>query len=257
MKKIEFDFLATMELKEVDKPISSIKADLQPAQGADFRLFADGAIYPSEALIAKDQLEYAPKDSTTPAYGYDVFLSKEWLQYDHSKPTIVCIAKVSKNMAKVDLFSRTKYDADGSPKSSVAAQKNTSGEQLIKMLEAVYCEEGETLFDNGRTWVDLKIMDKAPIQASSNGIYLLPKEFIKGSKKGQITYERRESIQVFALDIVPFIQHPAGIVAQSPKPAVKAEVYPEVRPAKAFAQETNHVSAAQSGEEFAEALFGK
>lgn len=214
MKKITFDFLATMELKEVDKPITALKAELQPAADADLRLFSDGAIYPSQALAEREQLEYQSKNSSTPEYGYDVFLSSDWAQYDQSRPTIVCITKVSKHLAKVDLFSRAKYDENDKPKSSVLTQKNTSGEQLIKMLETAYCEEGETLFDNGRTFVDLKIINTAPVPAASNGIYLLPKQFLKGDKKGQITYERRESIQVFPLQVVNFVQHPAGVVAQ-------------------------------------------
>lgn len=233
MKKITFDFLATMELKAVDKPITALKADLQPAAGADLRLFSDGAIYPSQALVEREQLEYQSKNSSTPEYGYDVFLSSDWAQYDHTRPAIVCIAKVSKHLAKVDLFSRVKYDENDKPKNSVLTQKNTSGEQLIHMLETVYCEDGETLFDNGRTFVDLKIVTTAPIQAAHNGIYLLPKKFVKGKQAGQLTYERRESIQVYGLDLVNFIQHPAGVVAQAPK----AEKAVPATPAKAVKAE--------------------
>lgn len=220
MKKITFEFLATMELKEIEKPITQVNAAKQPGLGADLRLFSDGGIYPSEALIILDQLEHQPKDSDKPSYGYDVFVSTDWAQYPQGAPQIVCIAKVSKHSSRVDLFGKAKFDDKGNPKSLVGLQRNTSGEELIKMLETAYCELGETLFDGGKTFVDLKIVRDAAIKPVSNGIYLLPKKLVKGAKSGTPIVERRENIQVYALQVLEHangVKPPATIVASAPE----------------------------------------
>jgi hypothetical protein len=235
MKKIVFDFLDQMQLKEIEKTPTQIKASQQPAKGADFRLFADGAIYPSEEIAKRHQLEYPDKDATVPAYGYDVFLSTAWSQFPAGLPPVVMLAKVSKAAAKVDLFSRVKYDkVTNKPLNSVVSQRNTSGEELIKLLEAVYCEQGETLFANGKVFVDLKIAKQ--LNPLPNGIYHIPKKVEKGKQAGAESYERRENIDVFLLDIVEAdeskVSHTNPVVgtAAPVTTAAPAQTKPKVQP---------------------------
>lgn len=200
MKKIIFDFLATMPLKEIDKSPSNVVGGKTPVAGADFRLFADGAIYPSSQCITRDNLEFQNKDSGLPEYGYDVFLSTDWGQFSHSVK-FPCIARVSKHLDKVDLFARTKYNADGTPKSSILNLQTTQGDDLIKYLEESYCEEGESLFGS-RAYVDLKINFNSPLQETTNKIYNLPKKVKRGKDAGKPSYIRRENIIIYPIEIV-------------------------------------------------------
>lgn len=208
MKKITFDFLAEMPLKEIDKSPVNVVGGKVPSAGADFRLFADGSIFPSQERIDKDNLEFQKKNSGLPEYGYDVFVSTDWSQFT-SKVAFVCVTKVSKHLKKVDLFGSAKYGKDDLPKSSVANQKTTAGLDLINYLEKVYCEPGEKLFDN-RTFVDLKINYSSPLKETETKIYHLPKIVQKGKNAGQPTYERRENIQIYPLEIIDTPASSAG-----------------------------------------------
>jgi len=221
MKKITFDFLAEMPLKEIDKSPVNVIGGKVPSPGADFRLFSDGSIYPSQERIDKDNLEFQKKESGLPEYGYDVFVSTDWSQFT-SDVSFVCIAKASKHLGKVDLFGSAKYNKDGTPKSSVANQKTTAGNDLITYLEKVYCEAGEKLFDN-RTFVDLKINYNSPVKETETKIYHLPKIIQKGKNAGQPTYERRESIQIFPLEIVETAASSSGSFKPEHKTDFKTE----------------------------------
>lgn len=198
--KIEFEFLATMPLKEIDKSPSSIIGGKSPVDGADFRLFADGSIYPSLKRITEDQLEFQKKDSGNAEFGYDVFLSTDWGQYPGTIK-FPCIAKVSKHLPKVDLFGRTKYGSNGVPKSTINTLKSTQGENLIKYLEESYLDPGEILFGS-KTYVDLKINFETPVLETSNKIYNIPKKILKGKEEGKPVYERRENIVIYPLVMI-------------------------------------------------------
>ena len=216
MKKITFDFLKNMELKEIEKtPVSSPNSKV-PAPGAHLRLFADGSVYPSAELVALHHLEYQPTDSDQPEMGYDVFVSTDWGQYTGAIP-FVALALVSKHEPKVSLFSQTKYNDDKTPKSSVLTQKTTAGEELIKALSAVYLEKPEdNLFEN-KAYLDLALLLDQPLAKTTSGVYHLPKTVVKGKDAGKATYVRRENIQIFPLTIVE------ESVNQPATPVVKAE----------------------------------
>jgi hypothetical protein len=220
MKKITFDFLKTMELKEIEKAPASATPEKTPAPGAHLRLFADGSIYPSKDLVEAHKLEFQNKDSVLVANGYDVFVSSDWAQYNNTSKNavpFVCVALVSKHADKVDLFSQVRYDGNV-PKSSVLNQKTAAGQTLIDALSKVYLDNPETenIFGN-KTYVDLKIVTEAPLHVSPTGIYHIPKVVERGKDAGKPTYVRRENIQIFPVSIVT----PAEEVPQ-PVPA-KAE----------------------------------
>lgn len=229
MKKISFDFLATMPLKEIDKSPSNVAGGKSPIPGADFRLFADGSIYPSSACVFRDNLEFQNKDSGLPEFGYDVFLSTDWGQYN-SPVKFPCITKVSKHADKVALFARTKYNKDGTPKSSILNLQTSQGEDLIEYLKESYLEPGEALFAH-RTFVDLKINFNTPVLETANKIYNLPKKVLRGKDAGKASYVRRENIVVYPLEIIDnapvSVQVPTSngaVISTTPAGAVPADL---------------------------------
>lgn len=200
MKKINFDFLKDMEVKEIEKsPVPASLHGKTPAPGAHLRLFSDGSIFPSDDLIKLHHLEYQPKGTDQPENGYDVFLSTDWSQFTGDQ-VFVCINPISKHEAKVDIFSTTKYKADGTPKASVVDQKTKAGEKVIELLEKCL-EPNESLFGT-KTFVDLKINLETPIKPTATGIYNLPKPISRGKDAGKPSYIRRENITIYPLVVV-------------------------------------------------------
>lgn len=197
MNKPKLDLLGAIQLTQVTKvpAVRTAKAHRTP-KDTDLRLFADGSCYPSAALIEEFQLEYQDKDSAIPEFGFDVFETTKWGMWP-SSDHFVMIAQTSKHDRKVDLFSKTSYDADGHARSSVASQgAATFGKKLISMLEQTYNEE---LFKNGNAYVDLDIMRDSPISPTQNGIYNIPKMIVKGEKAGTYSFERRENLTIYPL----------------------------------------------------------
>ncbi len=244
MKKITFDFLKTMELKEIEKAPLTPSNSKSPGPNADLRLFADGSLYPSAGLVALHHLEYQPEGSETPENGYDVFVSTDWGQYTGDVP-FVALALVSKHEPRVSLFSQTKYK-DGKPVSSVLTQKTTAGEDLITALSKVYLEKSEegkpaeSLFGD-KPYLDLAIMTTEPLKTAS-GVYHLPKTVAKGKDVGKPTYVRRENILIFPLTIVEE-EEVAG--APTPIATVPAETLPKTEAVTASA--TSKAAAAVFG----------
>jgi len=213
MKKITFDFLKNMELKEIEKAPVNAPNSKTPAPGAHLRLFADGSLYPSAELVALHNLEYQPLESDKPENGYDVFVSTDWGQYTGTVP-FVALALVSKHEPKVSLFSQTKYNEDKTPKSSVLTQKTTAGEELIKALSTVYLEKADdNLFEN-KAYLDLALVLDQPVNKTATGVYHLPKVIAKGKDAGKPSYVRREHVQIFPLTIVE--ETTAPVVAEAP-----------------------------------------
>lgn len=222
MKKITFDFLKNMELKEIEKTPVSAPNSKYPAPGAHLRLFADGSVYPSAELVALHNLEYQNQDSTTPENGYDVFVSTDWGQYTGTVP-FVALALVSKHEPKVSLFSQTKYNADKTPKSSVLTQKTTAGEELITALKTVYLEKPEDNLFGDKPYLDLVILLDQPLNKTASGVYHLPKVIAKGKDAGKPSYVRREHVSIFPVAIAEeeVAQTSAPVEVAAPAPVVK------------------------------------
>lgn len=229
MKKITFDFLKNMELKEIEKTPVSAPNSKVPGAGAHLRLFADGSVYPSAELVALHNLEYQNLDSTTPENGYDVFVSTDWGQYTGTVP-FVALALVSKHEPKVSLFSQTKYNEDKTPKPSVLTQKTTAGEELIKALSTVYLEKPEDNLFNDKPYLDLALLLDQPLNKTASGVYHLPKVVAKGKDAGKPSYVRREHVQIFPLTIVEEVANtqatpaPAEEVAK-PQPTAASALF--------------------------------
>lgn len=216
------DFLKNITLEEV-KPSTrtggGVKKQWNPAE--DFmgiRIWKDGAVFPSKALVDKFNLEYPQATITIiPAkeeggkakrsYEYpngtgnalDVIDSRIWPQYKHDQH-FIAIAIVPKDQAKVDLFGSTKYNEDGTPIASVLEQGSTSfgKEEFLTLIEEVYAA-----LPNEEGFIDLKIDVDTNLKALvPNGIFLFPKKVTRGDDKGKADYQRRENVDVFGIEPV-------------------------------------------------------
>jgi hypothetical protein len=193
-----FEFLKDLGNAEVTsgkEERKSTKQELNPTNGADIRLFKDGRIFPSAELVEEFDLEYTDKDAST-GNGFDVIDTRQWAGWK-AEVKILLIAAVNKSKAKVDMFSATNYNEDGTAVSSVLTQGATTfGKKLITMLQEVYTEE---LFGE-KNHVDLTIA-RGYDMSTEDGIYYIPKAMIKGEKKGTAKVVRREYSNLYPLVI--------------------------------------------------------
>ena len=196
------------------------------------RLWANGSIYPSQALVTALSLEYTKakpvvtqkmeKDGVTPAKdleqkpimiktfdtsdsmacGLDVIDTKAWGdQYPQDKPRIICVGVTPKKEAKVDLFKQVGFTEDGTPLNSVLEQgADTFGKkELIPLLKEVY---GVEVPEKG--YIDLSVvMNYNLAKLSQSGRFFLPKKIARGDKAGQADYVIRENINIYPLVPVP------------------------------------------------------
>lgn len=196
---MSLDFLKNISLQSnavVKSPIARTKSNVaKTPENADIRVFKNGAVYPSDKLVAACNLQYVGKDVTPKGNGFDVFSSKKFLNTQHLAEAFLFIALVPKDAGKVDLFSSTTYDENGAPKSDVLTQGAvTFGQELLEMVKEVYGVE----LKEGQNFIDLKIMKDNPSN-TDDGIYWVPKTVNRGPKKGDVTLERRENLTLYPL----------------------------------------------------------
>ncbi len=158
------DFLAKATISDVAEGAvrkSGPRKERNP-EGLAIRIFRDGSVYPSTALISTFNLEYKnavketkdvkQEDGSMKAVsawkvegdagnGFDVIDTKHYPSFQlPAGQRILLISPVVRTEGKVDLFGSTTYNDDGTPKSSVIDQGSTTfgTDNLIPMLEAVY-----------------------------------------------------------------------------------------------------------------------
>lgn len=254
MSAFDLDFLHELSAEEVVAPQpKTVKKDRNPAN--DFmgiRVWKDGSVYPSKALVDQFNLEYQkPASSQEPvmkdgqpvlddagkqvtelkldfsndnSYGIDIVDSNDWGQVAKTwKGRRLVLAGITfKRAGKVDLFAACRYDA-GVPIVSVLDQgSSTYGKaQLLPMMGEVYgvqCGEGG--------YMDLELVQSHNLKAiAANGIFNLPKTIVRGTKAGSPDIARRENINIFPLIPVMETTAPLGTVdtslpeqTQSPAP---------------------------------------
>lgn len=228
MSAFDLDFLNNLSAEEVLAPQpKTVKKDRNPAEGfIGIRVWKDGSVYPSKALVDQFNLEYQkPATSQEPvmkdgqpvlddkneqvtelkldfsndnSYGIDIVDSDEWGQVRKTwKGRRLILAGITfKRAGKVDLFASCRYDA-GIPIVSVLDQgSSTYGKaQLLPMIGEVYgvqCGEGG--------YMDLELVQSHNLKAiASNGIFNLPKTIVRGTKAGSPDIARRENINIFPL----------------------------------------------------------
>jgi hypothetical protein len=246
-----FNALANVQLAEPEVKATKVKADktprvkaeLNPTNGADIRIFANGKVYPSAAFAEEFGLEYQTKDSEVVSNGVDFFNSDNWVSYK-SGPQLLLAYVVPQTEAKVELFAGTRFDDEGKPKSSVLDQGSPISPESLEVLATAL---GSSASDGGDTsawhnllislgtekdgvnvlakYVDLVLVREIPNNPliAKDGIYLIPKQVDRGPKKGQWSYERRENLKV--LPLVVFTEEAAAIVEE--KGSVSAEFVAE------------------------------
>lgn len=210
---MNLDFLNDVELVEKQAERSRAAGAKYPMNGADIRVFKNGATYPSKELVEEFSLEYQLKGSEFMGNGFDVINSQDWEMYPVTDPDkqLIFIASVDRGKnSKVDLFSTTKWDPETKePTNSVLAQGATGfGTTLLEWALEIYPELNTRMEEDG--YVDLMIVRETTIP-SKNGIYYLPKVKTRGSDKGTVTAVRRENSVISPL--VPFVEESTPEVA--------------------------------------------
>jgi hypothetical protein len=214
---LDLGFLANVQLEmPAKKSGGGSKKDRQPTE-ADLRLFKNGALYPSSALIAEFNLEYIGKneevsvDGRVPM-GLDFIASPEWGMYPKGLQALAFVGITPKTIGKVDAFKSVGYDENGAPVKSVAEQgSTTAGKILIDVLGTAYGVKVEATADVEAhvelPWVDDKYIDLIIVRDQKmqtlEEVYHLPKKASRGENKGELSTVRREKIAIHPLVIKP------------------------------------------------------
>lgn len=253
--------VVTVEQTQKARTASGPRKAWNPTTGADIRLWKDGAVFPSEALVARMDLNFTSRtvssdgkgwDGDPGGYGFDIFNTQHYTGIQGAK--FVAISRVARKEGKVDLFGSCNYytqkDKDnndipeganiGDPVSTVMDQGSTTfGKTLLTMLREVY-----NVVPNEEGFIDLHIVgqgegnDQPFKNPNGSEIYYIPKEVKKGDKKGELTYERRENAEIYAL-----------IPAEGSTEATEATEVPESTEATANKVNDNPVGGAVAQEE--------
>lgn len=162
---------------------------------AHLRIYKNGAVYPSAKLVTACSLQYQAKDAEKKGNGFDVFSSKDFMNTAHLKESFMFIAMVPKDakFGKVDLFSTTKFNEDGSPKADVLTQGSINLE-LLEQIKSIYNVD----IAEGENFIDLVIVQSNPFTTPDN-IYYIPKKGVRGDNKGKSEVVRRENLTLYAL----------------------------------------------------------
>lgn len=191
-----FDFLKNVTIAEdvKAKKVATRTAKSKNPTEADLRIFRNGSIYPSAALVAELNLEYRGKDAET-GNGLDLVDSRLWHVSAAWPQQLLMVAAIGKKEGKVDVFSQVKYDEAGAPMFSVLEQGSNLGfgKELLKTIGEIY---GKGVNDEG--YLDLVIARDYPINTPNN-IYHLPKKQSRGDNKGDLQLVKREHITLFPL----------------------------------------------------------
>jgi hypothetical protein len=244
-------------LKEVKIEEATVKAVATRIEGKDrnpaedfmgIRVWKNGAVYPSVALVKALKLDYQPvtitdvivkKDGETVmevingqetaktkrvidypdfvGFGLDVVDTANWTQYPKDQPRLLVVGVTPKNEAKVDLFGTTRYTPEGEPMADVLSQGATTFgiENLLPALEEVY---GIGVSHKG--YVDVAIpLEQDLSSLATKSIFLLPKKINRGKDAGKLDYERRENIAIHPL--VPQLLLEANEVIEENEPEMQ------------------------------------
>lgn len=220
----DFSFLNEVEVTTPEKEtrVNVAKVDKYPTEGTVIRVWANGNVFPSPALVVSLALEYATKgDTTAKENGLDVFAFSKMPNAPQIAQDCIMISAVAKSASKVDLFGGCKYDEAGQPKSSVLTQGGgIFGEEFIALIKEVYGIE----IAKG-TYLDLEV--KLDISPKVSPIVYLPKIVDRGPKKGQPDVARRENITIHPL--VPLITGEHIIIDKKEETTTPVEVSPEMQ----------------------------
>lgn len=210
------------------KSAAGVKISRVPTEG-DLIVFSTGAIYPSESLVARYNLEYKPKALVVDALGnetyeevgngLDIFESKNWSMID-LPIELLMVAVSAKKEAKVDVWGTCKFDEEGTPVSSVLTQGKVTfaKAQLLGMITSAYGVDW-----NVTDYVELSLVESR-VMVSPTGRYNLPTVVSRGANKGELTEKSRTEVPVFPLVMVKEVKKEGAI---SPEGLTDVEVLAE------------------------------
>lgn len=182
------------------------------------RVWRDGSVYPSKALVERFDLEYhdkpAPVEETKVVVGgvgpekwshtgsaFDVFSSKDFPAFKAPK-VFVLVNVTARAGGKADLFGSVGWADNGKVLASVLDQGATTfgKTDLIPMLKEVYGIE----LNEENPATDLVFVGKDGAEAMKHfviekGFCFVPKKLTRGDKKGTDTVVRREDPWLFIL----------------------------------------------------------
>lgn len=210
---MSLSFLKTIKVEEAAAPKrggGGARKPWNPLLPFAIRLWKSGAIFPSQQLTERFDLEYRDKPPAdkeaakahVAGIGFDVFASADSKQFTAEQP-LVWISPVEKSQPKVDLFGSTGWDEEGKPLTSVMDQGATTFGKNI-LLPLILTTYGITINDEG--FIDLVLLGRDEEEAQEpftlpNGKHLayMPKRVSRGEAIGELTYAKRESPMVFVL----------------------------------------------------------
>lgn len=204
-----FSFLKQVQVTAPEKAPRSgggVRKQRNPTN-ADLRVFANGSIYPSEALVKLFNLEYGnkPEEKQDPiGNGFDIIDSAEFQQYLQLPAGAKCIwiSPVPRAEGRISIFGTCTYNEDGTPKTSVLEQGSVTfgKESMIPLIEKNY----ELKFSDTVKFLDFKLVgmddDNTPWTLPENKtVCFVPKLTARGDSKGTQTVQRRENPRFWAL----------------------------------------------------------
>ena len=233
------DFLSflksdSFKLQEVDAPVKRQGGAKEWNPAPHFfgiRVWKDGSVFPSEALVNQLNLEYPDatievkvKEYEVPAgateeeqaallkknqqrvytylaesFGLDIIDTDKWSQYPKGAPRGICVAVTPWTEPKVDLFGECRYNQEtGKPMTSVMDQGATTfgANVLLPLLKEVYNLE----LNDEREFVDLQISTEVELVSLTKAPFvLLPKVITRGEDRGKPDYIRRENVVVYPM----------------------------------------------------------
>jgi len=217
---MNLSFLKNVEVKEVatKSKASRVTLEKHPVEGADFRVYKNGRIFPAAATATEYNLAFGPKlegeedgaKAVTVGNGLDIFSSENW-QMIATPQTMLFIGVVPRQgNAKIDIYGSTSYDKDsGEPTRDIYANSVSAfgKDTLIDLLTSVY---GVDFSDEGVDYVDLSVARDFQIKAPHD-VYSIPKVVSRGDKKGQPVFVTRMNISVFPLVVFEVASEPEDI----------------------------------------------
>lgn len=173
-----FDFLKTITIKET-VAVKEVRKTTKNPEGFCLRVYSNGKVYPSEALVKEFNLEYGENSN-----GLDFVEAHKWGAYPKDRPNLIFVTPVNRTEPKIDLFGTKR-----SEETSVLTQ----GVANMDLWEAAVRIYGTPAEDN---FIDIMVDVDTPIK-TEDGIFYLPKTVARGDKKGTTTVVRRENIVLY------------------------------------------------------------
>lgn len=196
------NILAALNNATIENPVKKhvVKEPLPELTGMCIRLMSDGAIYPSEELVKKFNLEYTSKDNIE-GCGLDVWCSWNWSFLKDFTTKCIFISPITryndkgKATPKISLFGTCKYDDNDNPRTSVLTQgSKVFGEQY---LQSWITEAYGTFVTDDCQYIDFELVSTGI--KSEDGLYYIPKEKTNKDGEKKPTYERRENLDIYIL----------------------------------------------------------